>query len=175
LQKPPAYSALKVDGQRAYAVARRGDAVDLAPRPVTIDAVRLLSLADESLELEVICSKGTYIRALARDVALALGTVGHLSGLIRTRVGPFALEDAVTLEALASGDIATAVLPASRAIPLAAAFRADADQAARLVNGQAIAVAGSLRADSVWVYDPSDRLICLATADGSLLQPRLAL
>ena len=174
MQKPPAYSALKVGGQRAYAVARRGEDVDLAPRPVTIHALDLLSLDESSLELEVTCSKGTYIRALARDLAIALGTLGHLSGLVRTRVGPFRLSDSLTLDAIADRGAAHALLPASQAIPEAPLFNADADQTAKLLNGQAVPV-DSLHAQSVWVYDPSGQLVCLASADGSLLRPRLAL
>src|SRR4030081_2757411 len=91
LQPPPQYSALKVAGQRAYAVARAGGEVDLAPRPVTIDELRLLEWSESDLRIEVTCSKGTYIRALARDIAKALHTVGHLTALVRTRVGSFEL------------------------------------------------------------------------------------
>jgi tRNA pseudouridine55 synthase len=174
MQKPPAYSALKVGGQRAYAVARRGEDVDLAPRPVTIHALDLLSLDESSLELEVTCSKGTYVRALARDLAIALGTLGHLSGLVRTRVGPFRLSDSLTLDAIADRGAAHALLPASQAIPEAPLFNADADQTTKLLNGQAVPL-DSLHAQSVWVYDPSGQLVCLASADGSLLRPRLAL
>jgi tRNA pseudouridine55 synthase len=174
MQKPPAYSALKIGGQRAYAVARRGEEVDLAPRPVIIHAVHLLALDNASLELEVTCSKGTYIRALARDLATALGTLGHLSALVRTRVGPFQLSDSLTLDDIADRGAASAVLPASQAIPEAPVFNADADQTTRLLYGQTVPV-DSLHAQSVWVYDPSGQLVCLASADGSLLRPRLAL
>jgi tRNA pseudouridine55 synthase len=174
LQKPPAYSALKVAGQRAYAVARRGEDVDLAARPVTIDALRLLSLDVTSLELEVTCSKGTYVRALARDLAIALGTLGHLGALLRTRVGPFGLEQAATLDQLASVDFPDAVLSASTVLPDALRYTADAAQATHLLNGQPVPLA-DLHGDAIWVYDPSGQLICLAAADGSVLRPRLAL
>jgi tRNA pseudouridine55 synthase len=173
-QIPPRYSALKIAGQRAYAVARRGGSVDLAPRPVTIHELRLLGWSSGQLQLDVTCSKGTYIRALARDIAAALGTVGHLTGLTRTQAGPFALADALTLEDIATRGVSDALLAASAALPDLACFRATPDQAVRLENGQAIEVA-FLRGERVWVYDPDDRLVCLASVDGSLLRPRLAL
>jgi tRNA pseudouridine55 synthase len=174
LQTPPQYSALKVAGQRAYAVARAGREVALAARPVTIDDLQVQIWSATELTLEVTCSKGTYIRALARDIAIALGTLGHLSALVRRRVGPFDLSDALTPDELASGGIDTAVLPASRAIPDAPAFSASSDQTTDLRNGRPLAANG-LRADHVWVYDPSGLLVCLASADGTLLRPRLAL
>ena len=174
LQTPPRYSALKVGGRRAYAVARAGGDVDLAPRRVTIHAIRLVHWTPTELTLEVMCSKGTYIRALARDVAVALGTVGHLGGLTRTRVGPFSLDESITLEELAERGAEALTLPASRAIPAAPTFSADQDQIARLANGQAVAADG-LHAEAIWVYDPDGRLVCLASAEGMQLRPRLLL
>ena len=173
-QSPPRYSALKVAGRRAYAVARAGGQVDLTPRRVTIHKLSLLNWTPIALTLEVTCSRGTYIRALARDIAAALGTLGHLSELVRTRVGPFCLSESVTLEAIAAHGVSTFILPASRAIPDAPTFSADPLQAARLTNGQAASVAG-LRGDSVWVYDPHGLLLCLASADGLQLRPRILL
>jgi tRNA pseudouridine55 synthase len=163
-----------VEGRRAYAVARAGGEVSLAPRRVTIYDLRLQSSNPTELTLEVTCSKGTYIRALARDIATALGTVGHLVSLTRTRVGPFCIQEALSPDELAARSVADALQPASRAIPDAPAFQADAGQAARLLNGQPID-ADILRADSVWVYDPHGHLICLASADGSCLRPRIVL
>jgi tRNA pseudouridine55 synthase len=174
LQTPPSYSALKVGGRRAYAVARAGGEVDLAPRSVTIHELRLVDWSATELTLEVICSKGTYIRALARDIAAALGTVGHLGALTRTRVGPFSLDESNTLEQLAERGVDTLLLPASRAIPDAPRYATRNGEAARLLNGQPIAADG-LRADAVWVYDPDGRLVCLASADGMQLRPRLLL
>ena len=174
LQTPPRYSALKVGGRRAYAVARAGGEVSLAPRRVTIHELRLLGLAGAELTLEVTCSKGTYVRALARDIAAALGTVGHLGALTRTRVGPFSLDESISLDALAERGVDAFIQPASRAMPDAPSFSADGAELARLANGQAVAVDG-LRADAVWVYDPGGRLMCLASADGIHLRPRLLL
>ena len=103
-QVPPAYSALKIDGQRAYDRARRGEAVEMAARQVTVHALEILPASGEDLAfitLTAHVSKGTYIRSLARDIALALGTVGHVTMLRRTRAGPFGLERAISLDNLA--------------------------------------------------------------------------
>ncbi|TXL70193.1 tRNA pseudouridine(55) synthase TruB [Vineibacter terrae] len=102
-QRPPAFSALKVAGQRAYALARAGAVVDLAPRQVDIHALELLERTSADLAvLQVRCGKGTYIRSLARDIAQVLGTVGHVAALRRTACGPFAEGESVTLDALAA-------------------------------------------------------------------------
>jgi tRNA pseudouridine55 synthase len=169
-QTPPAYSALKVAGQRAYSVARRGGAVTLEPRRVMIYDLRIFS--EEPLILEVTCSKGTYIRSLARDIAQALGTVGYLAHLVRTRVGPFLLSTAVTIDAL---DVARALLPPDAAVPQAPVLTVSEPDLARVRNGLAVPAPPGLQAPAVWVYDPEGRLVCLAAADGHSLQPRIQL
>ncbi|MBO6739648.1 MAG: tRNA pseudouridine(55) synthase TruB [Phycisphaerales bacterium] len=100
MQKPPAYSAIKVNGQRAYALARKGEEVELKPRPVRIDSVKIVEYNWPMLTLDITCGKGTYIRSLGRDIGETMGVGGVLTGLRRTRVGRFAIEDAVTLEEL---------------------------------------------------------------------------
>src|SRR5690348_15159642 len=103
LQTPPAYSAVKVEGERAYDLAREGQAVVLAPRQVEIADVRLLGQPDaDTAEFEMNCGKGAYVRAWVRDLAVLLGTVGHVSALRRTAVGPFMAADAIGLEKLRS-------------------------------------------------------------------------
>jgi len=99
-QVPPAFSALKVDGKRAYTLARAGEEVALKTRAVTIHSLGLLSATESSLTLTATVSKGTYIRSLARDIALALGTVGHVTMLRRTKAGPFFLDQAISLDFL---------------------------------------------------------------------------
>ena len=101
-QTPPAYSALKIDGERAYKLARAGEAVVLAERHLTIHALDLLDARADAADFAVTCSKGTYVRSLARDLALALGTVGHVAALRRTRAGPFTLDEAISLDKLAA-------------------------------------------------------------------------
>src|SRR5207237_1092371 len=115
-QVPPAYSAAKVTGRRAYDLARRGAEVALQARTVRIDEIAVLSFAWPRLDLEVRCGKGTYIRALARDLGERLGCGAYLECLRRTRVGAFLAEDALSLDA----DKETAL---SRLLPLAEAVR----------------------------------------------------
>ncbi len=115
-QVPPAFSAVKVGGQRAYALARRGEAVELAPREVEVLELVLELAGRDRLRLRVRCGAGTYVRALARDIGRALGCGAHLSALRRTRAGAFRVEDAMTMEELerlaAAGRAGEAVLPA---------------------------------------------------------------
>lgn len=99
-QVPPAYSALKVDGERAYDLARKGEAVELATRAVTVHSLNLIGVEADRATLTAHVSKGTYIRSLARDIALALGTVGHVTMLRRIKAGPFGLESAISLDKL---------------------------------------------------------------------------
>jgi tRNA pseudouridine55 synthase len=99
-QVPPAFSAVKVDGRRAYELARRGEAVDIAPRTVEVAALELAPVGPDRLRIAVRCGPGTYIRGLARDIGRALGCGGHLAELRRTRSGRFRVGDALTMEAL---------------------------------------------------------------------------
>ncbi|WP_371396352.1 tRNA pseudouridine(55) synthase TruB [Fretibacter rubidus] len=99
-QIPPKFSAIKVDGKRAYDLARGGEDITLAARSVYVEALTLTDCTDDSASFSVICGKGTYVRSLARDISAALGTCGHVTHLRRTRVGPFTLDNAVSLEAL---------------------------------------------------------------------------
>jgi len=97
-QVPPKYSAIKVDGKRAYDLARAGEEVVLKSRRVRIDNIELLGASENTARLAVDCGKGTYIRSLSADLAVALGTVGYVSELIRTRVGPFKIDAALGLD-----------------------------------------------------------------------------
>ena len=97
-QIPPAFSECKVDGKRAYDLARKGDEVELKPKTLVIDEIELLECNLPEIKIRVVCSKGTYIRALARDIGEALQSGAHLTGLIRTRVGEVRLEDCMQVE-----------------------------------------------------------------------------
>ncbi len=97
-QIPPAFSACKVDGKRAYDLARKGDNVELNPKTLVIDEIELLECNLPVIKIRVVCSKGTYIRALARDIGEALQSGAHLTGLIRTRVGEVRLEDCMQVD-----------------------------------------------------------------------------
>ena len=115
-QVPPAYSAVKVDGRRAYQLARAGHEVALQPRGVEIDSIRLLDWQSPSLDLEIVCSGGTYIRSLGRDLGERLGSGAVMSGLVRTRVGPFSLDEAVGVEWLDADTLPRRLVSPLRAV-----------------------------------------------------------
>lgn len=100
-QVPPSYSACKIDGRRAYDMARKGQEVKLKPKVLVIDEIELLDFAPDAIRIRVVCSKGTYIRALARDIGRALGSGAHLTGLRRTRVGDITIDRCLSVEAAA--------------------------------------------------------------------------
>ena len=106
MQVPPMYSALKKDGKKLYELAREGIEVERAARPLTIYELSLTPLSDQQLQLTVTCSKGTYVRVLAEDIAKALGTLGHLTALRRIRTGDFEIANAITLADFAALDVA---------------------------------------------------------------------
>ncbi|NJO56654.1 MAG: tRNA pseudouridine(55) synthase TruB [Rhodospirillales bacterium] len=144
-QIPPTYSAIKVSGKRAYALARADVAVTLPPRQVNIDAITLESVPDADHAVFVVRSgKGVYMRSLARDMALTLGTRGYIAQLRRLAVGPFDEEQAITLDRLDeighSGTLTEALLPVGRALADIPALQLTAAEARRLQHGQPIAV-----------------------------------
>lgn len=116
LQVPPAFSALKVRGQRAYVLARRGETPDLEPREVRIDRIEVRSYVWPSVELEIDCGSGTYIRSIARDLGESLGVGGLLQALRRTRVGHFRIAESATLDALNEESISRWIRPAQNAV-----------------------------------------------------------
>lgn len=97
-QVPPAFSAVKVDGHRAYMMARKGREVELKPKTLVIDSLELLEFSPEEIKIRVVCSKGTYIRALARDIGIALGSGAHLTALRRTRVGEIGIDSCMDID-----------------------------------------------------------------------------
>ena len=144
-QVPPAYSALKVDGARAYDLARAGEEVTLASRNVTVHALTPHPHADgvlDEITLTAAVSKGTYIRSLARDIAQALGTVGHVTYLRRTKAGPFDLSQAISLDKLAEIAMAHALehslLPLRAALDDIPALSLSPDQAGSLRQGRVV-------------------------------------
>lgn len=165
-QKPPAFSAIKVDGERAYDLARAGEAVDLAPRPVFIARAELIAVPDlDHAVFEIECGKGTYVRALVRDLAEALGTYGHVTSLRRTRVGPFDESDAVPLDHLLglvhSPAAETHLLPVETPLDDIPAVPITVNDAGRLRNGQAIFLrAGMNVPPSVLGADDDNVLLC---------------
>jgi len=142
-QVPPAYSAIKVDGERAYDLARAGETVELSARKVTIFDARVVDAEDaDHVTLEIDCGKGTYVRALVRDIADALGACGHVSQLRRTRVGQFSEESAVTLEYLEDlghkARQSEALLPVETALDDIPVLAVTDEDAFRLKQGRSI-------------------------------------
>ncbi|MBS0411617.1 MAG: tRNA pseudouridine(55) synthase TruB [Proteobacteria bacterium] len=142
-QVPPAFSAIKVDGERAYDLAREGVEVVLEPRTVVIHAARVTDAPDaDHVEIEIDCGKGTYVRALARDLAEALGACAHVSALRRLRVGGFTEDRAITLESLEElcnrGAALEALLPVETALDDIPALALTAEDAFRLTQGRSV-------------------------------------
>jgi tRNA pseudouridine55 synthase len=183
-QTPPRYSAIKIQGERAYDLARDGEIVEMQPREVQIDQFVVVDQPDsDHTVFEAACGKGTYVRSLARDLGELLGCHGHVSQLRRTTVGPFTEEDMIPreeLEALCNraasgeGSLADALLPVETAlddIPALAVSRADAG---RLARGQTVLLRGrDAPTFSGTVYVTVERrLLALATVDGGELVPK---
>lgn len=159
MQTPPAYSAIKVDGERAYDLARDGETVELRPRQVWIESLRLVDASDaDRAAFEMVCGKGTYVRALARDLAAKLGTVGHVCELTRTRVGPFSLDDAVGLAHLAAlseqSDRDKHLLPVDSPLDDIPAVDLTEAEAYRLRCGQAVSLLRRSARDRLVGLDP---------------------
>ena len=183
-QTPPRFSAIKIDGERAYDLARDGEAVELRPRPVDIHRLALVEIPDvHHAVFEAECGKGTYVRALARDMGRALGCFGHVCALRRVAVGPFAEKTMILLEQLealchraAAGEanLADALMPVETAlddIPALAVSRADA---ARLAKGQAVLLRGRdapIFTGTVYVT-AGGQLLALAEADRGEIVPK---
>ena len=183
-QVPPRYSAIKIEGERAYDLARDGATVELAARPVDIGRLELVEVPDpDHAVLEAECGKGTYVRSLARDIGQALGCFGHVSALRRAAVGPFSEETMILLEQLEAmchraasgeGSLADALMPVETAlddIPALAISRADA---ARLQRGQAVLLRGRDAPNfrgTVYVT-VSGQLLALAELDRGEIVPK---
>lgn len=173
-QIPPKYSAIKVDGKRAYDLARAGETVELKSRRVRIDNIRLLDASGQTARLSVDCGKGTYIRSLAADLAAALGTQGYVSQLIRTRVGPFTLDAALGLDFIeqsvhkaAADQVLLAVETALDDIPVLALTESERND---VKQGRAIALPVTSAKDMLLARpdrdDDGDLGLILATSDG---------
>jgi tRNA pseudouridine55 synthase len=182
-QLPPMYSAVKHQGQRLYKLAREGIEVERTPRTVTIHELELGELSLPEFEMDVHCSKGTYVRTLAEDIGAALGCGGHVIGLRRTGVGPYVEPDSrfVTLdelEAMAEGDDAmdemdALLLPLESALDHWPGVRLSEDAAFYLRQGQAVLVPQAPTEGLVRLYDPSAKFIGVGSIlDDGKVQPK---
>ncbi len=173
-QIPPMYSALKQQGKRLYELARQGVEVEREPRDVCIHSLELVDQGADWLELQVYCSKGTYIRTLVEDLAEALGTVACTRSLRRTRVGGFDLNQAVTLEQLeATDDREGLLLPLDAGLQDLPAMTLEAVSAQTMVHGQPVSVALE-DAEAIRLYDPKGVFIGVGRSrNGTLTAQRL--
>ena len=179
-QVPSAVSAIKVDGRRAYARVRAGETVELAARPVTVERFEVLARRDGlddgtpvvDLDVVVACSSGTYVRALARDLGERLGVGGHLTALRRTRVGPYGLAQARTLEQLTEGFTLLPLADAARLV--FPARELTADEARRLGHGMRLDAVG-LGAAPAAAFAPDGALVAVVTEEGRTARPLVVL
>jgi tRNA pseudouridine55 synthase len=183
-QTPPQFSALKVDGERAYDLARDGETVKLEPREVEITALRLVAHDEDSATFEAECGKGTYVRALARDFGRMLGCFGHVSALRRTRVGPFTEMEALSIDDLrAAGEtgpqapeLKACLQPVERALSALPSVAIGSHEAQRLKNGQSVILRGR---DAPIVLGQAyathhGKLIALVDGENGELKPKRA-
>jgi tRNA pseudouridine55 synthase len=183
-QRPPAYSAIKVAGRRAYAMARAGETVVLEPREVTIDTLDVVSWDDSDTDrpiavVDVVCSAGTYIRALARDLGESVGSGAYLGALTRTASGPFELDQAVSLEALreASAEspdgLRSLLLPIDTGLEAFPSIILSTAEVAAVARGQFVRPDAGLPAagERFRLRDAAGTLIAIATASDGRLAP----
>lgn len=178
-QRPSSVSAIKVNGERAYAKVRAGETVELAARPVRIDEFVIDEIRRTGefvdVDVRVVCSAGTYIRALARDLGEALGVGGHLTMLRRTRIGEFSVERAHTLDALAADTgtttVAEAVIgPAEAATHTMPVLHVSEAETTDLGHGKRIPSNGLAKGQLVAAIDPSERLVAIVESRGDTLK-----
>ena len=177
-QIPPAFSAIKKNGERAYELARAGENVELEPRQVEVYELKFLNLEGQKAQFEVLCGKGTYVRALGRDLARALGAAGHITSLRREDVGPFRRESMISLEKLT--DLAhkttgpeglnSALRPLQTALDDIPALALSEVDAARLAQGQSIR-SGTVHQGTMLAM-LADKPVALVEANGMNLEPR---
>ena len=175
MQVPPRYSAVKVDGERAYDLARGGEAPDLAARPLTVHSLALDRMDEDTAHLTMTCGKGGYVRSVARDLGPLTGSLAHCLHLRRTRSGPFAAEDGLTLDAMdamAPEEIEARLLPPQSALSLPE-VRATEAGAARLRNGNPgeVIPAGPLGWGEAAYATRGGTIIAIGRWQGGMLAP----
>lgn len=174
MQVPPAFSAVKVEGQRAYDLAREGEAPDLAARPLWVESLGLIEAGGDGARLEMVCGKGGYVRSIARDLGRELGCLGHVAHLRRVWSGPFEVEDAVAMEDVErdrQGWLQDRLLPLEAALADLPCLRATPDGAIRIRNGNPGEVTtGAEWGELVWVADGAGP-VCIGRYQGGMVQP----
>jgi tRNA pseudouridine55 synthase len=174
-QVPPMYSALKQGGVRLYELARRGIEVERRSRRLDIHELRLVDFTDESVELDVHCSKGTYIRVLAEDIGHALGCGAHMEALRRTAVGPWTLDQAhplPALEALTPTERLACIAPMDLLVPDLPRVDCDDPVRIRLQHGQAVPAPAALTDGPIRLYDTAAQFFGIGSVTGGTLAPQ---
>ena len=173
-QIPPAHSAIKIDGERAYKAARRGEDVQMPSRIVEISELELTGCELPCIELTVTCGTGTYIRALGRDIARALGTEAVMSSLVRTRIGPFLLADSIDLASLTRDNLNSQLLSPISGLPHLLQYQLDDDQARRLRFGQKLET-GNICSNQQMIaaVDSHRSLVAIVECRNSQLVPKI--
>ena len=167
LQRPPAYSAVKVGGRKLYEAARAGQPIEADQRPIRVDAFDLLSFGAPEATFRVVCSGGTYVRVLAADIGAAVGCGAHLTALRRVAIGPYRVESAVAPDAV--GD----PLPIEQAVGHLPHMELGSDEAAAASHGRPLGPAGVT--GPYGVFDPGGRLIGIYEDDGPRARPQVIL
>lgn len=172
--RPPAHSAVRIDGRKAYELARSGEVVDMPERTVTINALHLVEFSpgrQARALLDIECSHGTYVRSLAMMIGEAIGPGAMLSALLRTRVGTHTIEQSVTIEEL-EADLPAHLLGLREALPRLPVFTMDASQANALTHGQAVETEYPICDEPLFAVDEVGEVICLAEMADGYLWPR---
>ena len=174
MQIPPAYSAVKVDGERAYDLAREGIEMELAARPLWVESLKLLDADDNTARLEMVCGKGGYVRSIARDLGRVLGCLGHVAHLRRTWSGPFEAENGVAFDKIdreAQEWLESQLLPLETGLTDLPMLRATPEGAIRIRNGNPGEVTnGAEWGELVWVADARGP-VCIGRYQGGTVQP----
>lgn len=174
MQVPPAFSAVKVDGERAYDLAREGEELELAARPLWVESLILLDSTPDQARMEMVCGKGGYVRSIARDLGRELGCLGHVAHLRRTWSGPFEAGDAIPFDRIdreAQDWLDTQLLPLESALDDMPMLRATPDGARRIRNGNPGEVTGTAEwGEAVWVSD-GEGPVCIGRYQGGTVQP----
>ena len=180
-QVPPQHSAVHVRGRRAYEMARKGETVELQPRCVSVERLACAGFEYPVVQLEVVCSSGTYVRSLVRDIGEDLGCGAVMTGLVRTAVGPFGLADALNIDGLNPQAVAARLLPSLAAVQELSAVPVPDNQLEHIAHGRAIEASLSAEpltpAEEVALLDSAGELVAVAQLDpsGRLLRPHIVL
>jgi tRNA pseudouridine55 synthase len=167
LQRPPVFSALKIAGQRAYDLARRGKTVELTPRPIEVHRLKVVRYDYPELVLEIACGSGTYVRSLGRDLAASLGTAAVMSSLARTAIGPWLIEAAVDPRLLTASDWRSRLEPLRQAVSSLPHCELSTEEISRIRKGLFLSLAVPAEADEVAAIDPRGELVAILVRRGS--------